>query len=245
MGLKQSKFVPEVPVPIPTDNFDTYVINMDKNRARLASFRSEYIKTDLRTKPFIRFAAVNGFQLGEQIKDIVSSKVWLGLNFLTETKKRIGRDQLTPGMIGCYLSHYGIYKDILASGKPYALIFEDDAKIYPSIYQNVIQHIEAGSIFPQDWDIILLGHWCKNCQEAGTPNYKIPKYFWGTHGYMISRKGCQVMMQYREPEITLQIDSFISLLSQKNVLKIYATHPSYVSTSNFGTDIQLNVTPAK
>jgi GR25 family glycosyltransferase involved in LPS biosynthesis len=224
------------------NNFDCYVINMAKNKNRLANFDKEYKKSDLGSKPYIRWEAVNGFALGDSIKDLVSSKTWLGINFLEATKKRVGDDQLTPGMIGCYQSHYGVWRSVQESGAPCAVIFEDDARIYPTIYQNVIQKIVGGSgIFPADWDIILLGHWCKKCNHVNQ-FFGIPKYFWGLHGYMISQKGCEVMMKYREPEISVQIDHFMSLLSQKDVLKIFAVHPSYVVTSNFGTDLQLGVT---
>jgi GR25 family glycosyltransferase involved in LPS biosynthesis len=221
------------------NNFDCYVINMAKNKNRLANFDREYKNSDLGSKPYIRWEAVNGFALGDRMKEIVSAKTWLGLNFLETTKKRVGDDQLTPGMIGCYQSHYGVWRSVQESGAPCAVIFEDDAKIYPTIYQNVIQKIP--DIFPPDWDIILLGHWCKKCQRVNQ-FFGIPKYFWGLHGYMISQKGCEVMMKYREPEISVQIDHFMSLLSQKEVLKIFAVHPSYVVTSNFGTDLQLGVT---
>lgn len=223
-------------------NFDCYVINMAKNTDRMINFDMEYKKSDLALKPYIRFEAINGYQLGDDIQELVSAKTWLGLNFLKKVKKRIGEDQLTPGMIGCYMSHYGVWKDVQNSDKPYAVIFEDDAKIYPTIYQNLIKYIvEDGGPFPDDWDVILLGHWCKKCEPVNK-FYSNAKYFWGLHGYMVSQKGCAIMMKYREPDISLQIDHFMSLLSQKGVLKILAVHPSYVVTSNFGTDLQLGVT---
>lgn len=125
---------PELPTPqnlTLMNNFDCYVINMDKNKRRLANFDKEYKKSDLGSKPYIRWEAVNGFALGERMKEMVSAKTWLGLNFLEVTKKRIGDDQLTPGMIGCYQSHYGVWRSVLESAAPCAVIFEDDAKIYP------------------------------------------------------------------------------------------------------------------
>lgn len=252
MSLTLLIFLQSLPTELPdqkspkvlSDNFDCYVINMAKNQDRMVNFKKEYGKSDLANKPFVRFEAVNGYKLGEQIKDLVSSKVWLGINFLNTTKHRVGQDQLTPGMIGCYMSHYGVWKDIQASGQPFGVVFEDDARIYPTIYRDAIRPVVEGNRVPEDWDVILLGHWCKRC-EGRDPFIKSAKYFWGLHGYMINQKGCEVMMRYREPEITLQIDHFMSLLSQKGVLKVYAIHPSFVVTSNFGTDLQLGVTPVK
>ena len=37
----------------------------------------------------------------------------------------------TPGMIGCILSHYEIYKEIVTRDLPYACVLEDDVKLSP------------------------------------------------------------------------------------------------------------------
>ena len=209
---------------------------MTKNADRLQYFTQNYARTDLAQRPFIRFEAVNGAKLGDKIHDMVSAKVWLGLHFLKTAKVRLGDQQLTHGMIGCYLSHYAIWEQ---ATKPYTIVFEDDAVVYPAIYKSVIRYIvEEPGPFPADWDIILLGHHCIGC-TGGNTFYKHPKNFWGTHGYIISRKGRETMMKWREPEMTLQIDGLMAQLGRQGVLKIYAIHPSYVSVANFGSDIQL------
>jgi hypothetical protein len=39
----------------------------------------------------------------------------------------------------------------------------------------------------------------------------------------------------------MQIDGFMSYLSQQGQLKVLAIHPSYVVQANFGSDIQMQV----
>lgn len=232
--------VPLVPL---APNFDTYVINMQKNASRMNHFRRQYNNSELASRPFTRVEAVNGLAMSDdEFKSHVSPRVYIGLNMLSTSRRRIGDDQLTPGMIGCYLSHYKVYEMIRASGTPYAIVFEDDARINRRVYTGAVQAIvEEDGTIPKDWDIILLGHICKKCERA-TPYVKIPRYFWGTHGYMISQKGVAAMMKYREPEITMQIDHLMSQLCQEDKLRIYALHPTWVNTSNFGSDIQVRVT---
>lgn len=231
---------PKVPL---ANNFQTFVINMRKNKDRMDHFNKQYKKSDLAERPWNRVEAVNGYEItADDMKELVSPKVWIGLDHLTKTKKRMGDGQLTHGMIGCYMSHYAIYEQMVRDGLEYAVIFEDDARIHPKIYKQLIKSIvEKEGRFPDDWDVILLGHWCKMCQSSFSPEIGVAKYFWGLHGYMVSQKGAQKLLQHREPEITMQIDHYMSYLSQKNLLNIYAIHPSYVMPANFGTDLQMNV----
>lgn len=233
---------PPPPLPL-ADNFQTYVINMRKNNDRMKHFDMQYNRSDLAGVPYTRIEAVNGYELDpDVVKQHVSPKVWLGLNELIKNKTRLGEGQLTHGMIGCYLSHYSIYEEMVRDGLEYAIIFEDDAKIHPQIYRRLVKSIvEEEGRFPADWDVILLGHWCKMC-EAKNLELGRARYFWGLHGYMVSQRGAQKLLQYREPEITMQIDHYMSYLSQKNLLNVWAIHPSYVMPENFGTDLQMLVT---
>jgi len=226
-----------------SQNFDVYVINMAKNTQRMAHFDAQYRKSDLASRPYIRFEAINGKAMGDSLKQYVSPRVYMGLEMYDRTKTRVGDSHLTPGMIGCYLSHYAVYENIRDSGVPYAIIFEDDATIDPLIYKKIVKSIvEEDGTFPLDWDIILLGHICHKCKEA-TPHYKVPKYFWGLHGYIISQKGVETMLRNQEPAISMQIDHYMSELSQNGLLDIYSIHPGLVNQKNFGSDLQMPIRP--
>ena len=230
-----------IPAPILAPNFECFVINMTKNRDRMVNFNAQYKRSDLAARPCIRIEAINGAAMGEKMREYVTPKVWMGMNYLNQMKVRLADGQLTPGMIGCYLSHYLIFKQIVDDQLPYAVIFEDDANIHPRIYSKKIQSIvEEDGTFPLDWDVILLGHWCKKCVPV-TNDYTNVQYFWGTHGYMVSQQGAQKLINLRENEISMQIDGFMSYLSQQGQLKVLAIHPSYVVQANFGSDIQLQV----
>ena len=197
------------PAPILAPNFECFVINMAKNRDRMVNFNAQYKRSDLAARPCIRIEAINGAAMGEKMREYVTPKVWMGMNYLNQMKVRLADGQLTPGMIGCYLSHYAIFKQIVEDQLPYAVIFEDDANIHPRIYSKKIQSIvEEDGTFPLDWDVILLGHWCKKCVPI-TNDYTNVQYFWGLHGYMVSQKGAQKLIELRENEISMQIDGFM------------------------------------
>lgn len=41
------------------------------------------------------------------------------------------------GVIGCALSHYKIWEELVASDKDWAIVFEDDIKFYPNFKENL------------------------------------------------------------------------------------------------------------
>lgn len=59
---------------------------------------------------------------------------------------------LTPGAIGCALSHMKAYESLVKSGKSHALILEDDALLDPQLPQFLSEFEERGSAF----DLVML-----------------------------------------------------------------------------------------
>ena len=198
------------------DEFDAYLINMKKRPERLENFSDNYVTSDLGSKkPFKRIEAVDGSKI--DISDLTNPR-------------------MTRGMIGCYKSHYRVFQELYESGKPYGLVFEDDAEMDRKIYQKTVDRLD----FPENWDIILLGHVRLMDYEKGPrPGLLRVRDFWGTQGYLISRRGVSKMLLYKDIPISLQIDGFMSKLAREGKLDMYAIDPPMVKQGNFGTDIQV------
>ncbi len=64
-------------------------------------------------------------------------------------------DWLKPGALGCSLSHYYIYKNIVENNIPYALILEDDVELDDNLPQ-MIQAIEEKALSVLDDELIFL-----------------------------------------------------------------------------------------
>ncbi|EOD31420.1 hypothetical protein EMIHUDRAFT_232031 [Emiliania huxleyi CCMP1516] len=67
----------------------------------------------------------------------------------------LGRHLLTPGMIGCFLSHRGCWRRCVQSGKP-LIVFEDDAVLMPSFRRRLAAAL-AELREDDEWDVLLLG----------------------------------------------------------------------------------------
>ena len=221
------------------DEFDTYLINMKARTERLANFSNNYTTSDLGPqKPFKRIEAVDGSTI--ELAGIVSPEIEDGIKKIEQTGYRTSHPQMTRGMIGCYKSHYKVFQQVYESDKPYGLVFEDDAEMDKKIYQKTADRLD----FPDNWDIILLGHVRLMDYEKGPkPGLLRVRDFWGLHGYLISRRGVSKMLLYKDMPIDLQIDIFMSKLAMDGKLDIYALDPPIVKQGNFGTDLQMRITP--
>ncbi len=68
---------------------------------------------------------------------------------------------MSPGQVGCYLSHIHVYERIVAQGTSVALILEDDAVLHPSVKTLVQQGCQQ-----LDFDYCFLGS-----DDAGDAGY--------------------------------------------------------------------------
>lgn len=221
------------------NNFDTYVINMKKNKDRLINFNNYYNKSDISFKKINVFSAVVGTQLN--IVDYITPLAYKQLLELEKTKKRKYHYELSRGGVGCYLSHISIYKKIVKSNADYGIIFEDDCRIANDFYKR-LQH--GLTIIPNDWDIFLLGFTCINCDI--NKEYVNINRFWGTQGYIIKKKSVAKILPYLDNLLSKQIDADLSLLVKNKIIKIYGINPMIViQDQTFKSDIYTKIDMTK
>jgi GR25 family glycosyltransferase involved in LPS biosynthesis len=188
----------------------------------MRNFQTSYNASDLASNQVIRIDAIYG-------KDIPHEQ------FISDTPE----DTLGPGMVGCFLSHLKTYKTFGESDKPYALIFEDDAKVDPAIFEGTIQNLH--SLIPANWDMILLGYYDHDpshmYEDLGTCRKAF--HFWGLHGYLVNKKSAQKLYSNMLPPFSNQIDHVMSRLSREGDLNIYAVKKQAVWQNAKYTDVQI------
>jgi GR25 family glycosyltransferase involved in LPS biosynthesis len=119
------------------DDFDCYVINLDRTPQRMAVFLGQNAEAGL---SFRRFAAVDG--------NTVSEEEALRRNIIKPGTKWQSR-----ATIGVALSHRTLWEKAVAEQRP-LMIFEDDAYIRRD-FRSRFSGLVSGMA---DWDIILLGY---------------------------------------------------------------------------------------
>jgi len=206
-----------------------FMINLEKRKDRLKNFNNKYKNSDIRIN-YELFKAIDGKQI--DISKFISQTTFNELLQTENNKKRKYHYQLTRGAIGCYLSHINIWKTILDNDIEKALVFEDDVIIPKNV--NFLLEKYTSSI-PNDYDIILLGCNCINCDNKD--NYRVVNKYWGMYAYIITKK-CIDKIYNKMLPIKQQIDSELSDLS--NEIKIYATKKNIIPHADIGiSDIQI------
>ena len=104
---------------------------------------------------------------------------------------------MNSGEIGCFLSHYNIWKDILEKEIPYAIVLEDDAKINTKIFDEHLKKIMKNA--PDNFEIISMYKHENQLNKNFIPYNKmfdmIESKVWGTTAYIINLDGVKNLMK--------------------------------------------------
>lgn len=228
----------------PNSNFifeKVYLINLDRRPDRLERFMRTYDNSDMRDIPIQRIQAVDGSDL--DISKVPLSDIARGeLKQIETTGFRSRHYQITKGSIGCALSHIKIWKHIVENNYSHGLIFEDDVNVPATLKANMIKSVKN---IPKNWDVILMGYHCKECENVKDKNYRIVNRFILLHNYAISYAGIVKILKTNSLfPITQQIDSYLSELSQ-DILNIYAIQNPIIHQNGSRTDIQTPIMKLK
>ncbi len=189
--------------PIENRNFmdiftDSYVINMERRKDRLTRFRDQ-----------------------SQLMNTV--KVWKGIDGralkLSPAIARLFRPNTfnwKKGVMGCSLSHLGLWNQLLKERNPDAkyLIFEDDARISSDFETQVKAAMQKA---PADFDVLYFGGclppnkaalqqlkeyvdhgnpWCRVALNKIFGQQQLTRYFhFCAYGYVLSKRGAEKMMK--------------------------------------------------
>lgn len=208
----------------------TYVINLKNRKDRWENINKDFEGTSLK---LLRWDAVLGKRLGDQeIHNLTSSRCY---------------NLCSPSMIGCWLSHYSLWKHIVKNCryKDNILILEDDS--YPVVKGKEFQQMlsKVWTEVPKDYDIVYLG--CSGtCEESILKDFLylnpknmnrqiskhviIPGFPLLTHAYILSYTGAKKLIKSKLfDKIDYHLDIFIAkkVVKDKN-FKIYAITPSLI-----------------
>jgi GR25 family glycosyltransferase involved in LPS biosynthesis len=212
----------------------SWVINLDKNKDRWASVHKSYQQSDMTSIPINRFSAVVGSKLNPEV--YLSDEAQEELKTNEKRGYRTRHYQLSRGGIGCFLSHYELFKKLLQTDNDMYLVFEDDVAFPKNAQEQLSKAVQDA---PKDWDIILFGFSrLHGYKEKET--YVKAMGFWGTGSYAINKRGAMKFIKECDiHKMDAQIDAYMSYLSQTGKLNIYAVGQRIISTIDEGSDIQM------
>ena len=204
-----------------------YVINLKRRKDKLKRImkRINNIDPDGNINVEI-FTAIDGLKIDEQfMKDN-------NISILKEWIDPFKKTKINKGEIGCALSHYKIWEDIIENNYNSALILEDDAEfIKPNVFMNKIDEIDE----PNNTDLLYFGRKKFKEDEDYIENHNNivkPFYSYWTIGYYITYSGALKLLKSNFSKKLIPVDEFLPLMYG-------ISHPSAVANYSKYYDINL------
>lgn len=208
------------------------VINLDESLERYDSMKAKLSALDL---TFERVSAINGRNLSNKTIDSLTKSLSFSRQVLCPRK-------LSPGEIGCFLSHRACWQRLLLSNKNFALIMEDDIQFsersFPYLKNNSwipkqVHLIQLSTLFPQPHDArVGTVYKLDSGDKLIRPFSPVP---YGTQAYIISKQAAQYAIQTTDKFIPAPVDDFLfnplSIFSFRYPL--FKLNPSIVTHDEF------------
>lgn len=205
----------------------TFVVNLDCHPERLAHIVGQCAQRGL---TFERIPAVHGASLSRTARRraFAAFRSWCAL----------GR-RLTPGEIGCALSHCAIYRRMVEEKIPAALVFEDDVIIAPAIHER-LKDVEAFLKLDRPQVVLLSAIFFDGGEKRGILRNRDAA--WGTTGYVITLPAAKRIADANTP-VVAEADAWKRWMRHCGV-EVYTCWPAVVCQEGaFGTAV--NTVPRK
>lgn len=184
-----------------------YVINLKERKDRWSLF--------LHQDPGVRMLDIHHVQAtnGKALNYLKDPRIapYTRLNIM-RNDRRTHREVATMGAIGCSISHANVWKRIVSSGVPYAVVMEDDARFTTEQLQAIN---ELAKTIPPSAQIWLLGLFRPNLVHEPLPNnspWSRVYTFTASHAYIITREAAKKLLEQVFP-IDMHIDHYMSTMS--------------------------------
>lgn len=203
----------------------TVVINLESRTDRLEAFKKNNptLAAQARLMP-----AVDGktYTYGKLLKE--------GYDTDKDWRDPILKRTLTWGEVGCFLSHYEIWKLVAESEEP-VLVLEDDAILKVSLSE--IERLLGNN------DLLYVAHneMCKDGVVKLSDELVRPCYPYWTSAYAITPRGAQILLDSDISRNIIPVDEYMPRMLSK--MKAVACEPQLavpVSRSVLGTDVEPN-----
>lgn len=212
------------------------VINLDRSPERWESVRNQFDQLNL---PITRISGVDGRQL--------SAETLRNIQMPLKDKWEFPR-LLSPGEVGCYLSHIKCWELLAKSKESWALIIEDDIQISP----EAADFFRDASWIPKDLELVQPFNFFDDCtMKVAKHEYSVmhgrklmhpyKPYPVGTLAYFITRK-CAVDALAASRKLGMPVDEFLfgPMSSWAKKHPVWKLNPVLALPVGFDSTIKLN-----
>ncbi|XP_029469098.1 inactive glycosyltransferase 25 family member 3 [Rhinatrema bivittatum] len=176
----------------------------------------------------------------------------LGVDLLPGYYDPFSGRTLTKGEVGCFLSHFTVWKEVVERQLDTALVMEDDVRFEGFFKQQLMKLMEEINETKLDWDLIYLGRKQVNSEPEehveGVRKLVRASYSYWTLAYVISQQGAQKLLNAEPLSRMLPVDEFLPIMSDTHPneqykvhfvnrnLKVFSVHPLLVYPVYYADD---------
>ncbi|XP_063838051.1 glycosyltransferase 25 family member [Ostrinia nubilalis] len=182
---------------------EIFMINLERRpeRRRLMELSFKELGMDVTL-----IKAVDGRTL--DMNDLRKHKIKLMPGYEDPYHKR----PMKAGEIGCFLSHYMIWNQVVSEQLEVALVLEDDIHFVAHFRQRFALLMEE--LKTVDWDLVYIGRKIlQNGEESYVTQHTTrPRYSYWTLGYLLSRRGAAKLLAAQPLARVLPVDEFLPIM---------------------------------
>jgi GR25 family glycosyltransferase involved in LPS biosynthesis len=159
-------------------------------------------------------------------------------------QRRVWGHELTPGAVGCLLSHAKAWARTVALNES-LLVLEDDVELLSSVFNDMFPR--ALKELPSDFGLLYLGDMAKDSRTITKTPFsrhlqRLSRPLWGTYAYVVSPKAARRLLLHLFPA-DVQTDSYIQQVAElyANDMPNFTVSQDLVFTDNSDsrdTDVQ-------
>ncbi|XP_068605952.1 procollagen galactosyltransferase 1, partial [Brachionichthys hirsutus] len=196
---------------------EIFMINLQRRGDRRERMSRALYEQDIAYKVVV---AVDGNAMN------ISEVHTMGIHMLPSYSDPYHGRPLSKGELGCFLSHYNIWKEIAERRLHTSLVIEDDLRFeifFKRRLMNLMREVEDEGL---DWDLIYIG---RKRMQVDHPEKAVPNihnlveadYSYWTLGYMMSLEGAEKLLKAEPLKKVLPVDEFLPIMYNKHPVSDY------------------------
>ncbi|XP_074596200.1 procollagen galactosyltransferase 2-like [Brevipalpus obovatus] len=200
---------------------EIYIINSKRRPQRLNRMMKalNLLGVDAKVSP-----AVDGRELSKDY--LIENNIALMGDCLDSDAKM----PMKIGEVGCFLSHYQIWQEVVERNYSRVIIFEHDVRFereFRTKWMKHLEHLEGYISSGGKVDFVYLGRMVlvnRTEEKAPVEGFVFSEYsYWGI-GYMLTPTGAQKLIDALPLQKMIAVDEYIPILYRKNLVKELSEH---------------------
>ena len=151
-----------------------------------------------------------------------------GIKMLPEFSEPYHGRALTYGEIGCFLSHYRLWQQIVEEELDLVLIFEDDIKFEPYFISKLEYLTSELFDLEGSWDLVFLGRKILHNSEEpwleGSEQLVKVDYTYWTLSYLLTLRGAKLLLAGEPLGKMVPVDEYLPIMYGRHPNSTWAQH---------------------